>query len=68
MKCFAVKLHNYSNIESCYSCLTISNGASGNTKHPLSSDPQTLPDTYTWQYSATHTFGQQWGLERVLID
>ena len=48
MKHFAVRLHDYNNIEpSYYSCLSVSNGASVNTKHPLPSDPQALPDTYT---------------------
>lgn len=60
MKHFAVKLHDYNNIEpSYYSCLSVFNRASVNNKHPLSSDPQALPDTYTSQYSATHTFAQQ---------
>lgn len=36
MKHFAVRLHDYNNIEpSCYSCLSVFNGASVNTKHPL---------------------------------
>lgn len=67
MKPFAIKLHYYNDIEpSYYSCHSVSNAASLNTKHPLSSDPQGTSWHLHFTMLSTHICSKPEGFRKSL--